>query len=55
LNLAADLPLDRMANLVAEIGEEDSKSEDKRNLADIRRYRVRHGIIVADEIWKRAR
>ena len=41
--------------LVVEIGEEDSKSEDKRNLADIRRYLTRHGVIVADEIWKRAR
>ena len=41
--------------LVVEIGEEDSKSEDKRNLADIGRYLMRHGVIVADEIWKRAR
>ena len=32
-----------------------SKSEDKKNLADIGRYLVRHGVIVADEIWKRAR
>ena len=51
------LPFLREANevLVVEIGEEDSKSEDKRNLADIRRYLTRHGVIVADEIWKRAR
>ncbi|MGC1622077.1 MAG: universal stress protein, partial [Pseudolabrys sp.] len=51
------LPFLREANevLVVEIGEEDSKSEHKRNLADIRRYLTRHGVIVADEIWKRAR
>ena len=51
------LPFLRAAKevLVVEIGEENSKSEDKRNLADIGRYLVRHGVVVADEIWKRAR
>ena len=33
----------------------DSKSQDKKSLADVARYLVRHGVIVADEIWKRAR
>jgi nucleotide-binding universal stress UspA family protein len=41
--------------LVVEIGEEASKSEDKTNLADVRRYLERHSVIVADEIWRRAR
>ena len=41
--------------LVVEIGEEASKSQDKTNLADVRRYLERHGVIVADEIWRRAR
>lgn len=51
------LPFLRAAKevLVVEIGEEDSKSEDRKNLADIAGYLVRHGVIVADEIWKRAR
>jgi nucleotide-binding universal stress UspA family protein len=41
--------------LLVEIGEESSKSQDKKILADIGRYLVRHGVIVADEIWRRAR
>jgi nucleotide-binding universal stress UspA family protein len=51
------LPFLRAAKevLLVEIGEEDSKSEDRKNLADIGRYLVRHGVVVADEIWKRAR
>jgi nucleotide-binding universal stress UspA family protein len=51
------LPFLRAAKevLVVEIGEEDSKSEDKKHLTDIGRYLVRHGVIVADEIWRRAR
>ncbi len=51
------LPFLRAAKevLVVEIGEQDSKSEDKKNLADIGSYLVRHGVIVADEIWRRAR
>ena len=33
----------------------NSKSFDKKTLADVAGYLVRHGVIVADEIWKRAR
>lgn len=51
------LPFLRRARevLVVEIGEDDSKSQDKKVLADIARYLVRHEVIVADQIWKRAR
>jgi nucleotide-binding universal stress UspA family protein len=41
--------------LVVEIGEDALQSQDKKNLADVGRYLVRHGVIVADEIWRRAR
>lgn len=41
--------------LVVGIGEEESKSLDKKTLADVAGYLVRHGVIVADETWKRAR
>jgi nucleotide-binding universal stress UspA family protein len=41
--------------LLVEIGEDASKSEDKRSLADIARYLARHGVVVAEEIWRRAR
>jgi nucleotide-binding universal stress UspA family protein len=41
--------------LLVEIGEETSKSQEKKSLADIGRYLVRHGVVVADEIWRRAR
>jgi nucleotide-binding universal stress UspA family protein len=51
------LPLLRQAKevLVVEIGEEDAKGKEKKVVADVARYLVRHGVIVADEIWKRAR
>jgi nucleotide-binding universal stress UspA family protein len=51
------LPFLRQAKevLVVEIGEDGSKSQEKKGVADVARYLVRHGIIVADEIWKRAR
>jgi nucleotide-binding universal stress UspA family protein len=41
--------------LLVEIGEDASKSEDKRSLADIARYLARYGVVVAEEIWRRAR
>ena len=51
------LPFLRQAKevLVVEIGEDGSKSQEKKGVADVARYLVRHGVIVADEIWKRAR
>ncbi|MGA7489356.1 MAG: universal stress protein [Xanthobacteraceae bacterium] len=51
------LPLLRQAKqvLVVELGEEQTKSQDKRNLADVARYLERHRVIVADEVWRRAR
>ena len=41
--------------LLISIGEEDSKSTEKHNLADVGAYLVRHRVIVADQIWRRAR
>jgi nucleotide-binding universal stress UspA family protein len=41
--------------LLVEIGEETSKSQEKKSLADIGRYLARHGVVVADEIWRRSR
>ena len=38
-----------------EIGEDEAKAQAKKRLADVGRYLVRHKVIVADEIWKRAR
>lgn len=51
------LPLLRQAKevLVVEIGEEDSKAKEKKVVADVARYLVRHGVIVTNEIWKRGR
>ena len=51
------LPLLRQAKevLVVEIGEDGSKTQDKRILGDVARYLVRHGVVVAEEVWKRAR
>jgi nucleotide-binding universal stress UspA family protein len=40
--------------LLVEIGEDGSDAREKTILADVGRYLVRHGISVADEIWKRA-
>jgi nucleotide-binding universal stress UspA family protein len=41
--------------LLVEIGEDDSKSGAKTALADVGAYLVRHRVIVADQIWRRAR
>jgi nucleotide-binding universal stress UspA family protein len=41
--------------LLVSIGEEDSKSTAKHILADVGAYLVRHRVIVADQIWRRAR
>jgi nucleotide-binding universal stress UspA family protein len=51
------LPLLRQAKevLVVEIGEDESKSQDKKSLADVAGYLVRHDVVVAEEMWRRAR
>jgi nucleotide-binding universal stress UspA family protein len=51
------LPFLRRARqvLLVEIGEESSKTQEKTSLADIARYLARHDVIIADEIWRRAR
>ena len=51
------LPLLQQAKeaLVVEVGEDESKAQAKKRLADVGRYLVRHQVVVADEIWKRAR
>ena len=51
------LPFLRQAKeiLVVGIGEGELKAPDKKNLADVADYLVRHGVVVADQIWKRAR
>ena len=51
------LPFLRQAKevLVVEIGENNSKSQGKKSLADVTRFLGRHGIMAADEIWKHAR
>jgi nucleotide-binding universal stress UspA family protein len=41
--------------LVVEIGEDASKSQDKKSVADVAGYLVRHGVVVADEVWRRVR
>jgi nucleotide-binding universal stress UspA family protein len=41
--------------LLVEIGEDASKSGAKKTLADVADYLVRHRVIVADRIWRRAR
>jgi nucleotide-binding universal stress UspA family protein len=41
--------------LLVEIGEDDAESKAKKNLADVANYLVRHRVIVAAEIWRRAR
>jgi nucleotide-binding universal stress UspA family protein len=51
------LPLLQQAKevLLVEIGEDEAKSTAKTNLADIADYLVRHRVIVADKMWRRAR
>jgi nucleotide-binding universal stress UspA family protein len=41
--------------LLVEIGEDESQSQAKKNLADVAAYLVRHRVIVAAEIWHRPR
>src|SRR5215468_3555230 len=41
--------------LLVEIGENESESQAKRNLADVAAYLVRHRVIVAAEVWRRPR
>src|SRR6516164_4730591 len=38
--------------LLVEIGENESESQAKKNLADVGAYLVRHGVIVAAEVWR---
>ena len=51
------LPLLQQAKevLLVEVGESGSKTETKRTLADVAAYLVRHRIIIADQVWRRAR
>jgi nucleotide-binding universal stress UspA family protein len=41
--------------LLVEIGEDESQSQAKKNLADVAAYLVRHRVIVAAEVWRRSR
>jgi nucleotide-binding universal stress UspA family protein len=41
--------------LIVEIGENESQSQGKKNLADVAAYLVRHQVIVAAEVWRRPR
>jgi len=41
--------------LLVEIGENESESQAKKNLADVGAYLVRHHVIVAAEVWCRSR
>jgi nucleotide-binding universal stress UspA family protein len=41
--------------LLVEIGEDDSRSQAKKNLADVAAYLVRHQVVVAAEVWRRPR
>jgi nucleotide-binding universal stress UspA family protein len=41
--------------LLVEIGEHEAESHARKNLADVADYLVRHRVIVADKIWRRAR
>jgi nucleotide-binding universal stress UspA family protein len=41
--------------LIVEIGEHESQSQGKKNLADVAAYLVRHRVIVAAELWRRPR
>jgi nucleotide-binding universal stress UspA family protein len=41
--------------LLIEIGEDDSQSQAKKNLADVAAYLVRHQVVVAAEVWRRPR
>ena len=41
--------------LLVEIGEDETEAPARKILADVADYLVRHGVIVADEVWRRAR
>jgi nucleotide-binding universal stress UspA family protein len=41
--------------LLVEVGENESESQAKKNLADVGAYLVRHRVIVAAEVWRRPR
>jgi nucleotide-binding universal stress UspA family protein len=41
--------------VLVEIGEHESQSQEKKNLADVAAYLVRHRVIVAAEVWRRPR
>jgi nucleotide-binding universal stress UspA family protein len=41
--------------LILELGEDGSESDASKALADVGSYLVRHRVVVADEIWRRAR
>src|SRR6516162_4710899 len=41
--------------LLVEVGEDESRSQAKKNLADVAAYLVRHRVIVAAEVWRRPR
>jgi nucleotide-binding universal stress UspA family protein len=51
------LPLLKQAKevVLVEIGEHESQAEEKKNLADVAAYLVRHRVIVAAEVWRRPR
>ena len=51
------LPFLRQAKevVVVEFGDDESKSEAKKRLADVIAYLARHQVIVADEVWRRSR
>jgi nucleotide-binding universal stress UspA family protein len=41
--------------VLVEVGEDESQSQAKKNLADVAAYLVRHRVIVAAEVWRRPR
>jgi nucleotide-binding universal stress UspA family protein len=51
------LPLLQQAKevLLVEIGDDESESKARKNLADVAAYLVRHRVIVAAQVWRRAR
>ncbi len=51
------LPFLRQAKevLIVEMGESGTETEAKKKLSDVANYLVRHRVIVAEEIWRRAR
>src|SRR5262249_41476521 len=39
--------------VLVEVGEHESQSQAKKNLADVAAYLVRHQVVVAAEVWRR--